>query len=503
MNLEFKKFTRYTQNLGYLGDITLIVLISILIPYEINIYARIIIFIALAAIILYLTMSQIKFEERKDKSIKNWQTNKLIILNLIIFVWSVLWIYGTFTSNFSANTFMGFFLIFSFILSALFSVITLKNLFIGKKLIKRYTYLNMIMSMIILMGVVLMVEFIPSLLASIQGNTAINHPLGFKLFSIIIASIFSIPIFLPSFLVRNSITAYYRKIDHFSPLEKLTDLLKNKYDDTKYIGEGGFAWVYSANRSSDGQKTALKIPKFDKEATSNNFINEVSIWKMLDHPNIVKLCDINLIEIPYMELEFCDERLEDKKRDLNESISIITDVANGLKYAHSLNIIHGDIKPSNILLKKGRAKISDWGLSKFKAEKSVTLSGFTPQYAAPEQISNKYGKADTRTDIYQLGGVFYTLLTGNAPFKDSSDIYMSILNEKPIPPSRIVQCSSDLDHIILRCLSKRKEDRYQKVDELISDLNEFMVKNTKNKISKKKIETNKNSNDTKTYKKGF
>ena len=89
-------------------------------------------------------------------------------------------------------------------------------------------------------------------------------------------------------------------------------------------------------------------------------------------------------------------------------------------------------------------KISDWGLSKLKIDASVTLSGATPSYAAPEQISQEFGKADERTDIYQLGNVFYELLTGRLPFEgDISQIYSSILTTKPPSPADLARSRRD------------------------------------------------------------
>ncbi|BDH78724.1 hypothetical protein MTTB_01030 [Methanothermobacter tenebrarum] len=129
------------------------------------------------------------------------------------------------------------------------------------------------------------------------------------------------------------------------------------------------------------------------------------------------------------------------------------------------------MKTSNILGHDGIYKISDWGLSKLKIGESVTLSGATPQYAAPEQISQEFGKADERTDIYQLGIVFYELVTGDIPFKgEMSELYTSILNTLPTPPSDINPSASMVENIIMKCLSKNKEDRYSCMGELIEEL---------------------------------
>jgi eukaryotic-like serine/threonine-protein kinase len=129
------------------------------------------------------------------------------------------------------------------------------------------------------------------------------------------------------------------------------------------------------------------------------------------------------------------------------------------------------VKTSNTMLCGGTYKISDWGLSKLKTGESVTLSGATPQYAAPEQITQEFGKADERTDIYQLGTVFYELVTGRIPFEgEMSQVYDSILNTEPKPPSQINPLSSEVEPIIMKCLQKDKSKRYSSMDELINDL---------------------------------
>ena len=166
--------------------------------------------------------------------------------------------------------------------------------------------------------------------------------------------------------------------------------------------------------------------------------------------------------------------IEKGRRSLQEAVSIVFDVGKGLAYAHSQNIIHGDVKISNILAKNGVYKISDWGLSKLKLGDSVTLSGATPSYAAPEQISQEFGKADERTDIYQRCNVFYELSTGKLPFEgEISEIYSSILNNQPINPAEINPIAIPVKEIIMKCLNKKKDERYSNMEELLQELENF------------------------------
>ena len=101
----------------------------------------------------------------------------------------------------------------------------------------------------------------------------------------------------------------------------------------------------------------------------------------------------------------------------------------------------------------------------------MSMSGLTPSYAAPEQISSKFGKADERTDIYQLGVVFFELITGELPFSGNpSKIYESIIQEQPEFHFELDSDSKCIEYIMMKCLRKRKEDRYQNIDEFLKEL---------------------------------
>ena len=262
-----------------------------------------------------------------------------------------------------------------------------------------------------------------------------------------------------------------RKAHAFFPAE-----LEAFYRDIEYIGEGGFARIFKAVRIKDGKEVAVKIPISLDPETGKAFTKEISNWNLLGHENIVELYDVNILPIPYLEMELCDNSLEEvpKPMEVEEAASIIFDLAKGLKHAHGKGIIHRDLKPPNILFKHGKVKISDWGLSKLKAgSKSSSITAFSPLYAAPEHLSkSKFGKTDERTDIYQLGIVFYELVTGKLPFEgeDVAGISFSIISEQPVLPSEINPKSREIEHIIMKCIAKRKEERYQSVDELIEDL---------------------------------
>ncbi len=259
--------------------------------------------------------------------------------------------------------------------------------------------------------------------------------------------------------------------------------LAELYTDVEFIGKGGFARVFKAKRKRDGKVVAIKIPISLDSATGKSFLREIENWTKLKHPNIVRVYDYNILPIPFFEMEYCEDSLENLLRRSGylppmEAARIVFDIAEGLKYAHSLRIIHRDLKPSNILLKSGIPKISDWGLSKvLKESRSTTFVSFTPYYAAPEQISkSKFGSTDERTDIWQLGVIFYQLVTGKLPFEgeDFVEVSSSIVYETPERPSEINPDAEPLDDIIMRCLAKRKEERYESTAELQGELALFL-----------------------------
>ncbi len=256
----------------------------------------------------------------------------------------------------------------------------------------------------------------------------------------------------------------------------LQDLL-SRYRDVSLIGEGGFARVYRARRK-DGTLVALKVPKSLDEESGRVFLREASAWLGLRHRNIVELYDANVFPIPYIEMEYCPGNLGRLKKPLSweDTARLTFEVAEGLKYAHSRGVIHRDLKPSNILLKDGTPKISDWGLCKLSSMSMSSVS-FTPYYAAPEQISrSRFGHSDERTDIWQLGVLMYELTTGKVPFEgdDFVEIAEKITMEEPKRPSEINPDSQSLEPVIMKCLSKRKEERYQSVKELQRDLADLL-----------------------------
>jgi eukaryotic-like serine/threonine-protein kinase len=254
--------------------------------------------------------------------------------------------------------------------------------------------------------------------------------------------------------------------------------LENKYTEITYIGRGGIAWVFSARHKSDGVKIAVKIPISFDETTGKCFLNEIAAWETLRHENIVEVTAVNILPVPYVEMEFVPGSLEAVEKPLPvwKAVHIVNGITAGLQYAHEHGFIHRDIKPHNILLTEDVVpKITDWGMSKVLAAdiKKSSIAGFSLSYAAPEQVSpTEFGRTGERTDIYQLGVVFYELVTGSLPFGGESivEVGNAILREKPIPPSEYNPDAEAVQKIILTCLEKDPARRYQSAAELLDAL---------------------------------
>lgn len=447
-----------------------------LIPYNVadmglRILATIILgLIILAGLIYKVRHDMLSEESYTIKTIKKWKFYGLGALNIFFIVIAAIMFIpiNILLLNAADSTtydpYLGYSLLVVGIIYLILSGIISYNIIARQRMLKHFNYFNL--------GLMIFFVIYTILLGDLFSFSVM------QLFTVgglilLIPSIINLLIFRkhgPDIIVEG------KEFDRLKRLsvKSLPFELQPFYKDSLYIGEGGFGRVFKATRIDNGMVVAIKIPKSFDKRSEKTFISEVSNWSQLDHPNIVKLYNYKILPIPYIETEFCEGRIEKGIKTIQEAVSIVYDAAKGLQYAHNKNIIHGDVKISNILIKNGVNKISDWGLSKLKVGDSVTLSGATPSYAAPEQISREFGKADERTDIYQLGNVFYELLTGRLPFEgEISEIYSSIIKTEPTHPFEINSNAKPVDEIIMKCLNKNKEERYSSMGELISELEKY------------------------------
>lgn len=225
------------------------------------------------------------------------------------------------------------------------------------------------------------------------------------------------------------------------------------------------------------------------------FLREVSAWLRLKHRNIVELRDANVVPVPYLEMEFvpgarfqgrvvrCLEDLP-KPVDPEVAVRIFEGVAAGVAYAHSMGVVHRDLKPLNVLLGEGLVpKITDWGLAKLSATTSsrLGLKAYSPAYATPEQIDEAtFGRTDERTDIYQLGLILYELLTGRLPYGaiTPAALVAKVVREDvlPDPSSKHHPDLKPFDAPLMKALAKRKEHRYSRVEDFVRDVRKALRK---------------------------
>jgi serine/threonine protein kinase/Flp pilus assembly protein TadD len=262
-----------------------------------------------------------------------------------------------------------------------------------------------------------------------------------------------------------------KTISHYKVIEKL--------------GEGGMGVVYKAQDLKLDRFVALKfLPSHltSSEENKQRFIHEAKATSVLDHNNICNIHEIDetadgqlFISMAYYEGATLREKIEKGPLKLTEALDIAGQIGAGLAKAHQQGIVHRDIKPGNIFITSdGVVKILDFGLAKLSGRTVLTKEGSTlgtVSYMSPEQISGE--TVDSRSDIWSLGVVIYEMLTAQLPFKGDYDqaVIYAIVNETADPVTGLRSgIPLELDRIIDKTLSKLANERYQHVEDLLTDL---------------------------------
>jgi len=258
------------------------------------------------------------------------------------------------------------------------------------------------------------------------------------------------------------------------------------------VGEGGMGEVFLARDEHLGHNVALKVlPPGTDDRGRQLFRKEAKALSKLNHPNIVTVIDFDTQDnVDFLVMEYVpglalDEKVRQGVLREREIVRIGVQLAEGLAAAHAQGVIHRDLKPGNLrLTRDDRLKILDFGLawstlrlgplaSTLSFNGSVDCSGTLP-YMATEQLAGL--AVDARTDIYSAGAVLYELYTGRAPFEQKlfTALVDEILHRAPVPPSHVRPgISPRLEAIILKCLEKDPEKRYQSAEDLLRDLREL------------------------------
>src|SRR5208283_3315727 len=263
-----------------------------------------------------------------------------------------------------------------------------------------------------------------------------------------------------------------------------------RYEILAELGRGAMGVVYKARDPRINRVVAVKTvsltglaPEEEREYRER-FAREAEAAGRLSHPGIVTIFDVGEepeSHAPYIVMEFVggqslDKLLSDSdhKLPVETALQLTLELAEALDCAHGQGVVHRDLKPANILLTEdGHAKIADFGVAKLNLA-NHTLAGRaygTPAYMSPEQLNGE--AVDGRSDLFSLGVILYTVLTGYRPFQGNSALTVSfkVVNHEPVPATVLdTELPPGLDHIIARAMAKDPAERYQCGMEIVQDI---------------------------------
>lgn len=261
-----------------------------------------------------------------------------------------------------------------------------------------------------------------------------------------------------------------------------------RYQIIEELAKGGMGRVYKVYDKKINEKVALKLINPESESDQESikrFKNELKLARKISHRNVCRMYYLGEEGgSNYITMEFVPG--EDLKSSLirmgplsaAKAIFIAKQVCEGMAEAHGLGIVHRDLKPQNIMVdRKGNARIMDFGIARSLRAEGITETGVvigTAEYMSPEQVEGK--EVDQRSDIYSLGIIMYEMVTGKVPFEGNAALTIALKHttEKPKDPREINDhVPKDLSYVILKCMHKNKERRYQRVEELLSDLDKI------------------------------
>ena len=263
------------------------------------------------------------------------------------------------------------------------------------------------------------------------------------------------------------------------------------------VGSSDVAVTYRARHIGTGKVVALKVllgssPWAEEEAS--RIVAHLRSLPLLEleHEHLAKVFEVGENEgIPYITTEFIEGRSLSKLREdgisISEILSIIDDLCDALSYAHSMGVLHGDLKPTNIIVDSyGSPKITDFGF--FRSPETVKKAGISdeisaakagyefPFYAAPEQVDGNENYIES--DIYSIGAILYHFLTGRPPLSNENltRLCLKIRDEAPRPVRLLnPEVSAPLQSVVLKCLAKRPEQRYHTFEALKSEIHRIMI----------------------------
>jgi len=252
----------------------------------------------------------------------------------------------------------------------------------------------------------------------------------------------------------------------------------------RLLGQGGFAWVF-LGRDEAGTPAAVKVlkPRYAGDPQfETRFRNESQTAGKLEHANIIRVRSVGKVDKNvYFGMDYYPDSLgarltREGPMSEAEILRIALDVVGALAYAHGQGIIHRDIKPDNVMLQQdGAAVLTDFGIARavsgYVASTGHNMTIGTPQYLSPEQAQGR--ELDPRVDFYSLGVTLYKAATGDVPFNATDWFELARMHVEDPPPSmrkRRPELSPRFERVVVKCLAKHPDDRYQSAAELEADL---------------------------------
>jgi len=258
------------------------------------------------------------------------------------------------------------------------------------------------------------------------------------------------------------------------------------------IGRGGMGVVYKGLQTDLDRLVSVKLILSSRLLSRKNvqrFRDEAKTAAKVRHPNIVGIYEASqqlgqhFIAMEYIQGESLAKRQRRAPLPLQEAVQIVAAIARAIAHLHSKEIVHLDLKPSNILIDmEGQPFVTDFGLARGlgarRDERSVDSVSGTPCYMAPEQARGDDWEIGPLSDVYGLGAILYELLTGQPPFKEAHafETLVEVIEGEPISPRDIApKIPKTIEKICLKCLEKRPEKRYASAEALADDLDRFLA----------------------------
>lgn len=263
-------------------------------------------------------------------------------------------------------------------------------------------------------------------------------------------------------------------------------VIDGRYRVVKLLGQGGYAGTYLAEDLKENKRVAIKLPDLSQlgdPAVYERFKRELSIGKLLQHPDLTVAIDYSEGNPPYLVFNYLEgdvlSKLLDEKRlfPLDKTIELVANLLDALYYCHQRGVYHRDIKPENLMVgDDGHLKIIDFGIAVMSNSPRVTWRGFsgligTPEYMSPEQIKGERG--NDKSDIYAVGCLLYHMIAGFPPY--SGDNPMTVMYQHLTANPRPLEVIKPGIHpaiwaCICHAMRRRKEERYETAKDMADDL---------------------------------